>query len=77
MPSKWVTSFGYMFIKFPALLVSDECTVDEKYELVGNGYCNDETNTIDCNYDGGDCCANVITDHCSECTCHYRKVKEK
>ena len=25
--------------------------------LVGNGFCNDETNIADCNYDGGDCCA--------------------
>ena len=24
--------------------------------LVGNGYCNDEYNNADCNYDGGDCC---------------------
>ena len=24
--------------------------------LVGNGFCNDETNNADCNYDGGDCC---------------------
>ena len=25
-------------------------------ELIGNGQCDDETNTIHCNYDGGDCC---------------------
>ena len=24
-------------------------------ELVGNGFCNDETNNAECNYDGGDC----------------------
>ena len=24
--------------------------------LVGDGYCNDENNHADCNYDGGDCC---------------------
>ena len=40
-------------------------------ELVGNGFCNDETNIADCNYDGGDCCAvNINTEFCSECTCH-------
>ena len=26
------------------------------YEMIGDGYCNDETNNADCNYDGGDCC---------------------
>ena len=39
--------------------------------LVGNGFCNDETNKEDCDYDGGDCCAsNVQKDYCSECSCH-------
>ena len=38
--------------------------------MIGNGYCNDETNTADCNYDGGDCCLfSPNTDHCSECKC--------
>ena len=38
---------------------------------VGNGYCDDLTNTKECNYDGGDCCGScVITDYCSECVCH-------
>ena len=23
---------------------------------MGNGYCNDETNSLGCSYDGGDCC---------------------
>ena len=39
--------------------------------LVGNGFCNNETNNEYCNYDGGDCCtinANIIP--CSECVCH-------
>ena len=41
------------------------------FALVGNGFCNNETNNEDCNYDGGDCCtmnANIIS--CSECVCH-------
>jgi hypothetical protein len=39
--------------------------------LVGNGFCNDETNNADCNYDGGDCCVvNANTTVCSECVCH-------
>ena len=40
-------------------------------ELVGNGYCNDETNNEGCNFDGGDCCLNCInTDQCSDCVCY-------
>ena len=39
--------------------------------LVGNAFCNDETNNPDCNYDGGDCCVvNANTTACSECACH-------
>ena len=38
--------------------------------MVGNGFCNDETNNVVCNYDGGDCCAkNANTTACSECVC--------
>ena len=25
--------------------------------LVGNGFCDNETNTIECTFDGGDCCS--------------------
>ena len=40
--------------------------------LVGNGFCNDETNNPDCNYDGGDCCVvNANTVFCSECICYF------
>ena len=39
--------------------------------MVGNSFCNDETNNADCNYDGGDCCVvNANTTACSECVCH-------
>ena len=39
--------------------------------LVGNGFCNDETNNADCNFDGGECCVlNVNKNYCSECACH-------
>ena len=38
--------------------------------MVGDGFCNDETNNPDCNYDGGDCCGScVVTEHCWECQC--------
>ena len=48
------------------------------YGMIGDGYCNDETNNADCNYDGGDCCLTnndgyyysfLNKDHCSECLC--------
>ena len=38
--------------------------------MIGDGFCNDETNNADCSYDGGDCCGScVMTDHCSQCEC--------
>ena len=36
---------------------------------MGDGFCNDETNKQDCNYDGGDCCVNMKKDNCSACAC--------
>ena len=42
---------------------------------VGDGYCDDTTNTAECNYDGGDCCGISVNDqYCSECTCHNSNV---
>ena len=38
--------------------------------MVGNGFCNDEANTENCNYDNGDCCGScVVTTNCIECAC--------
>ena len=43
----------------------------ENIALVGNGFCNDETNNEYCNYDGGECCVmNANTNACIECGCH-------
>ena len=51
------------------------CHDGAKYGIVGNGYCNDETNNADCNYDGGDCCkTHVNSDHCSECICYHQET---
>ena len=37
---------------------------------MGDGYCDDVTNNIECNYDGGDCCLDPVnTQYCSECQC--------
>ena len=41
-----------------------------KYDLQGDGYCDDATNTADCDWDGGDCCnPNAILDLCEVCFC--------
>ena len=38
--------------------------------FIGDGVCNDETNIVECDYDGGDCCLmNFNTDYCSDCNC--------
>ena len=43
--------------------------------LVGDGFCNDETNIADCNYDAGDCCGTCINkEKCTYCLCHEEKV---
>ena len=39
--------------------------------MIGNGFCEDEINTVGCAFDGFDCCgSNTVADLCSECTCH-------
>ena len=38
---------------------------------IGNGYCDDENNNKECNYDGDDCCGELVnTEHCTFCECH-------
>ena len=43
------------------------------HDVVGNGYCNDETNSLGCSYDDGDCClgSDIETQYCTECQCLY------
>ena len=36
---------------------------------VGDGYCDDATNTESCNYDGGDCCGSNVIYACNQCLC--------
>ena len=39
--------------------------------MIGDGFCNDEANNENCNYDGGDCCGYTVnTDFCSDCKCY-------
>ena len=54
-----------------------ENKMEEKYlencenpSEVANGFCNDETNIPECNFDGGDCCGSCVKKtFCSNCTC--------
>ena len=37
---------------------------------VGDGYCDDDTNNMECNFDGGDCCESYTdTQFCKRCQC--------
>lgn len=52
------------------LLFFAGCTSEIPYQI-GDGYCDDENNNINCHYDGGDCClAEVKTDYCTTCICN-------
>ena len=42
----------------------------EKPAYVNDGYCDDNNNNGDCNFDGGDCCGEAVKkDYCKECKC--------
>ena len=58
---------NYLFILFYSFSPFLGCDAD--VTLIGNGFCNDETNNAECNYDGGDCCVNIRGQFCSECNC--------
>ena len=39
---------------------------------MGDGFCDDDTNTEDCEFDGGDCCGDDRnTDYCEDCKCKH------
>ena len=38
---------------------------------IGDGFCDDETNNVGCNFDGGDCCGIIVnTQYCMQCICY-------
>ena len=38
--------------------------------MIGDRYCDDTTNTLECSFDGGDCCGpDVNTQYCTDCQC--------
>ena len=58
--------------------VSSDLDACDNPEWIGDGYCDDENNNAECNWDGGDCCGdNVFTDYCTICGCFgkYKKYK--
>ena len=43
--------------------------------MIGDGFCDDETNNPECNFDGGDCCGLcIVKNRCSQCTCLQSEV---
>ena len=63
-----ISHFLFCIQKFTVLGCND-------ITIVGDGFCNDETNNAECNYDHGDCClSNMNTDHCSECACSFNGI---
>ena len=44
-------------------------------DSIADGICDDANNNVECYFDGGDCCFNLIA-FCDECICYYgnRKV---
>ena len=48
------------------------------WNWIGDGYCDDDTNTEECDWDGGDCCGDEYEDantfYCSVCACHEDSV---
>ena len=52
-----------------------ETCVAGYHPLVANGFCNDDTNNAECDYDGGDCCGyNITSEHCTECKCFHLEI---
>ena len=55
-----------------------ETCADGYHPLVGNGFCNAETNIAECDFDGGDCCPNpnmigdaICNDEINHLGCNY------
>ena len=40
--------------------MEEACAAGFIPSLVGDGFCNDETNIFECGFDGGDCCSSYV-----------------
>ena len=57
-----------------ALQVFPNETCQENPVALGDGYCHDELNTADCNFDNNDCCKNpVFSNVCTKCECRNKE----
>ena len=52
-------------------LEAEETTAPSCTQLwIGDSFCDDINNNVDCNFDGGDCCGAIVnTQYCNECLC--------
>ena len=59
--------FKYEWTLVDANFSAGPCLNDD---LVADGFCDDDTNNLACNFDGGDCCGfEVLEDYCDDCDC--------
>lgn len=57
------------------LFPSDPCILKHSGAFQ-DGFCHDELNTAECQFDGGDCCLDTVyTDVCQECQCKDPAIK--
>ena len=52
------------------------CSAIEFLHEIGDGICQDLTNTKECEYDQGDCCLpQIVVGYCDNCSCHENPDK--
>ena len=69
------TEWIYRNDLFQPILI-EECGLCEYPSLVGDWYCDDDANTPECQYDGGDCCTGGYTFWCIECVCYEESTQK-
>ena len=57
-------------------ILIEECGLCEFPSLVGDWFCDDDANTPECQYDGGDCCNGGYTFWCIECVCYEESTQK-
>ena len=66
------TPLNYFFLK------TEPNQICAETKLVGDGICDDNTNTPECAFDGGDCCRkDTVKDLCTDCKCHLDQTLEE
>ena len=67
-------SFQYLDPNHPPPKKEEEGPSCKNPGWIGDGYCDDQTNTKACKWDGGDCCKEIVKkDYCTECKCKNEK----